>query len=714
MWNQDIDDTTMFALNDNPSNTSENRHHHDTYVEQDEPDYHDTKSANDAPNLQVRKRSKTERRGPHERNIASLDLLRDTENSPLLDLETLRSDPIQRESLTESSFKPIADSLLDASVYPSQKQNLAQCPDTTLVLGESSTGIDPFKKPSQYRNDQDNLIDSIEGRNNGLTTFNDSGIPNDTLKPQSDGYQARTSNDTTITIAHQIIPSSPYHSVKAPEPQIGGNYEKRAHISQWAKEISETANSVTQTDKSQLCSCQHFNMLDESPELDTDISSFMSENEKPETEQSDIFGDTDSIFGIDSPKEPFHWDPSGSLMRSLEVHYTTALFWILLGQISEGFRCSAAGGTTGCQQSPHPQAKDNSPTASQSSKGKRKLHQISHGPDESSEDRDGDDDGYEPVKPVKKPGDCEPGSLRFACPFFKRYPAQCRSCGVSDYENPARVKQHITRKHRRPIYCSRCLQVFKHEDDRDGHVRLAACSVQSGAEWFCVTEEQLRKLRKRSTHKSDRDNWNAIYKILFPNVPLPTSPYLDGTVSEEVNYLREAFLAAAPAVLRNAVEQVIPEELREPYAAEIEERLGSAHAELFESILVTMRANRHSQSQQYLMVGTALPSPNSAIASNEILEDSGVGSSSSSNSVRRIETSIASVITQAQSAISQIFNQTTSNDLTTFIDDHGGYAGFVPQVGQSGLANPEQVFTPGDSLFSMPLDWDFFRAEHGI
>jgi len=73
-------------------------------------------------------------------------------------------------------------------------------------------------------------------------------------------------------------------------------------------------------------------------------------------------------------------------------------------------------------------------------------------------------------------------------------------------------------------------------------------------EWICITAEQVSELSKRSTFKSDRENWNAIFKIIFPKDPLPSSPYLDASVSVEANLIRELFLAEAPAVVDNAID----------------------------------------------------------------------------------------------------------------------------------------------------------------
>ncbi|GFF92607.1 hypothetical protein IFM53868_06901 [Aspergillus udagawae] len=128
----------------------------------------------------------------------------------------------------------------------------------------------------------------------------------------------------------------------------------------------------------------------------------------------------------------------------------------------------------------------------------------------------------------------------------------------------------------------------------DTNVRDADCPVGPKADFICATAEQLRKLGRRSVHQTDRDNWNAIYKTLFPDDPLPESPYLDPLVSYEVNLIREAFLTAAPVAVRTAIQHVIPEELSDTLQEELERILRSTHAEVFDQILRRMREDRES------------------------------------------------------------------------------------------------------------------------
>ncbi|RHZ60680.1 uncharacterized protein CDV56_101288 [Aspergillus thermomutatus] len=235
----------------------------------------------------------------------------------------------------------------------------------------------------------------------------------------------------------------------------------------------------------------------------------------------------------------------------------------------------------------------------------RKAEEIS-AEDDHSDPYDGDGDGSQEPSKRFKASKSEDRALRFACP--------------SDHENSSRVKQHISRKHRMPIYCPRCSEIFKTEHERDTHVRDADCPVGPKANLICATTEQLRKLSRRNIHQSDRENWNAIYKILFPDDPLPESPYLDPLVSYEVNLVREAFLTAAPVAVRTAIQHVIPEEISDTLQEELERVLRSTHAEVFDQILRRMRDDReaarvrHTTAPSLLQVGLS-STPDSGIGS---------------------------------------------------------------------------------------------------
>ncbi|KAL3441885.1 hypothetical protein BJX65DRAFT_313423 [Aspergillus insuetus] len=49
-----------------------------------------------------------------------------------------------------------------------------------------------------------------------------------------------------------------------------------------------------------------------------------------------------------------------------------------------------------------------------------------------------------------------------------------------------------------------------------------------------------------------RSSWYAIWKILFPGVELPSSPYIDGVLCEEISSFEEFYQTEGPVILRLA------------------------------------------------------------------------------------------------------------------------------------------------------------------
>ncbi|KAI9934501.1 hypothetical protein MW887_000115 [Aspergillus wentii] len=236
-------------------------------------------------------------------------------------------------------------------------------------------------------------------------------------------------------------------------------------------------------------------------------------------------------------------------------------------------------------------------------KGKRRADQISTNVNIGSEDGDGqdddddDDDGIDP-RPTKNARKDEPKPPRLACPFYKRHPDIFSNissgCGPRVYENSSRVKQHIERKHKPPIYCPLCSAVFESECVRDSHTRENICAIQPQKERTWATSEQLQQLksRKRGGSGTEIEKWNRIYGILFPGDRLPDSPYLDSTLSAQINVLRQEFQNEAPAAVLAAIRYVIPGRLRDIDAEELLGIMRSTHDQVFDHILSRMRSGQ--------------------------------------------------------------------------------------------------------------------------
>jgi hypothetical protein len=60
-------------------------------------------------------------------------------------------------------------------------------------------------------------------------------------------------------------------------------------------------------------------------------------------------------------------------------------------------------------------------------------------------------------------------------------------------------------------------------------------------------------LTKRSDPKlTVEEQWYAVWKILFPEVETPSSPYIDGALSEEISSFQEFYQTQGPIILRLA------------------------------------------------------------------------------------------------------------------------------------------------------------------
>src|SRR5271155_4886012 len=161
--------------------------------------------------------------------------------------------------------------------------------------------------------------------------------------------------------------------------------------------------------------------------------------------------------------------------------------------------------------------------------------------------RDGDDEKHRrnrrrnPRHPPQLP-DTDSSDLLFACPYSKSDPLRYsqrnpiemnyRGCSSRCLGDISRVKQHLYRVHRRPDhYCGSCFQGFDTQDLLDTHSRQRpACEVPQSPLSEKMTQDQLNSIKRRKPGKDACETWYNIFKILFPNAPLPDSPYYD-TVS---------------------------------------------------------------------------------------------------------------------------------------------------------------------------------------
>ncbi|KAK1751461.1 hypothetical protein QBC47DRAFT_417369 [Echria macrotheca] len=181
-------------------------------------------------------------------------------------------------------------------------------------------------------------------------------------------------------------------------------------------------------------------------------------------------------------------------------------------------------------------------------------------------------------------------NLKFACPYFQRDPRKHRkhrSCAGPGWTTVHRVKEHVYRQHKLPVFCTRCGTTFPQDAQLVAHSRLAqACDVSVFVTPDGFTEDQERSLRrKRKLAGSEESKWVAMYKILFPDdaegdVP---SPYYESTegVTWEIQRARE--FDSFERYLRRELPRVVRQRLEvaaSEYAGPLESHLRAQLVEI--------------------------------------------------------------------------------------------------------------------------------------
>lgn len=153
-------------------------------------------------------------------------------------------------------------------------------------------------------------------------------------------------------------------------------------------------------------------------------------------------------------------------------------------------------------------------------------------------DDEGSDDEESGGPMTKKAKTDETEVKRLACPFFKRNPHKYKDqgkCVGPGWTTVHRLKEHIFRRHRLPIHCLRCHDVFLNEEGLEKHYQSQTpCQLRAGVKSLeGITASQERQLRSRKrSDKTEEDKWRDVYRVCFPlrededPTPVP-SPYFE-------------------------------------------------------------------------------------------------------------------------------------------------------------------------------------------
>ncbi|KAJ9665462.1 hypothetical protein H2201_004540, partial [Coniosporium apollinis] len=225
-----------------------------------------------------------------------------------------------------------------------------------------------------------------------------------------------------------------------------------------------------------------------------------------------------------------------------------------------------------------------------SSKGKRKLS------DASPDDDDGRDEDDIPRIRRKRntfKGDDE---RLLACPFCKWKPLDYRTCHKYILKEISRLKQHLWRCHKVPTHCPICSTEFDSAKEHDNHVRERVCELREPKKWEGITEAQKDKLKRRvDPKKSKRDQWYAIFEILFPGHDLPESPYVEETLSEGLRTLQDFIALEGPTIVNRLVQTRLPQGLQ-PQEEEVRTFVQALFQHMVPAVLERFESSRHNGS----------------------------------------------------------------------------------------------------------------------
>ncbi|KAB5585608.1 hypothetical protein GE09DRAFT_32047 [Coniochaeta sp. 2T2.1] len=215
---------------------------------------------------------------------------------------------------------------------------------------------------------------------------------------------------------------------------------------------------------------------------------------------------------------------------------------------------------------------------------------------------------------------------KFACPFLKHDPEKYRNqrtCCGPGFPTVHRVKEHLFRKHKMPKFtCARCNLPFTTNSDLWEHVRTASdCFTEkhSPPDGIDAAKEKRIRARQKGPQTTEREKWESIYRILFPDDDVVPRPYYEDEevkssdkheVPEEIlrlsHYLKTDLFPKA----RRALEREADQEL-EGVSERIRNR---AFDMLQDAVLQAIGVMHYGRQQSSLPVS---PRPDSGLATPE-------------------------------------------------------------------------------------------------
>ena len=168
-------------------------------------------------------------------------------------------------------------------------------------------------------------------------------------------------------------------------------------------------------------------------------------------------------------------------------------------------------------------------------------------PAQEDEDDDDEAEGYRPPSSMSKRS--LESAKRFACPFRKHDPLTYNIydhevCAIRSWLTISRLKyvpppmtstdlanagkpnrEHLYRRHY-TTHCQRCKQIFSDARELAEHeMSVVGCEVLDIIPPGDITtyqEKQLKSRKHTTRRQSDKEKWDDIYRLLFPNEEIPS------------------------------------------------------------------------------------------------------------------------------------------------------------------------------------------------
>lgn len=263
--------------------------------------------------------------------------------------------------------------------------------------------------------------------------------------------------------------------------------------------------------------------------------------------------DTDSIGNSDLE------DPLTSIISEISHHIFVEY------KASKGFRLRPQWAHAGnCEAGDSPGNSDNKSKSCATSQphGSEVPRSGKRGrPVQDDEDWDG---GFRrPPRPTKRAAVSpnRPRTRALACPFWKLEPQAHGKCFPRKFSRISDVKLHLRRKHKQPAsdYCQRCWAAFESKAHKTAHLSDESglrCKYDPAARPPGIDNNMDVALsRKSKRDQSVEDRWFAIWDIVFPDQPRPSSPYIDDSLTEDATQLQELIVNRWPSIIASILDE---------------------------------------------------------------------------------------------------------------------------------------------------------------